>query len=340
MLQIVDNAQLKPFNTFGIAATAQKLCFYQSATDITTLIEQKILTNHTSCLILGGGSNIVFTKDFEGLIIHPQNNYIKIIEDCTDYCLIESGAGTIWDNLVEWAVEHNLHGIENLSGIPGCVGAAPVQNIGAYGAEAKDCIYSVQLVSLSSGETRTISHKECQFGYRDSIFKHEFKGKYLVDSVVFKLNKQPNYKIHYGSITSELEKLGEVSLRNIRKTIMFIRDSKLPDPKKIGSAGSFFKNPTVDKSFADALLAQHPQMVTYDVGDNQVKIAAGWLIDNCGLKGYQNAKRTAGVHDKQALVLVNLGNATGKDIVWVAEMVQENVYKKFGITIEPEAIII
>ena len=340
MLQITENAQLKEFNSFGVKASARWLCTYNSPDDIRQLIEQTGVLSDKRILIIGGGCNLLFVNDFNGLVIHPTNAYINIVDETDDYCLVKAGAGTVWDNLVEWAVEHNLGGIENLALIPGTVGASPVQNIGAYGREAKDAIESVNVVSLTDGSLSTLSNTDCHFGYRDSVFKHELKDKYLVDSVVYRLSKKPQFVTHYGSLNDEIAKLGDVSLRTIRQAVINIRNSKLPDPKVMGNAGSFFKNPVVEQSVAERLKAKFPEMVTYPAGPGLVKIAAGWMIDHCGLKGYANAAKTAGVHTQQALVLVNLGGATGRDIIDVAHHVQNTVANEFGIKIEPEAIII
>ena len=340
MLQITENAQLKEFNSFGVEATARWLCTYNSPDDIRQLIEQRGCLSDKPVLIIGGGCNILFINNFNGLVIHPANAYISIVGETDDYCLVKAGAGTEWDSLVSWAVERNLGGLENLSLIPGTVGASPVQNIGAYGCEAKDAIGSVNVVSLADGSTATLSNAECRFGYRDSVFKHELKDKYLVDSVVYRLTKNPQFVTHYGSLSGEIEKLGGASLRTIRQAVINIRNSKLPDPKVMGNAGSFFKNPVVEQTVAEQLKALHPDIVTYPASHGLVKIAAGWMIDRCGLKGYTNAAKTAGVHTQQALVLVNLGGATGSEIIAVAKHVQNAVYEKFGIQIEPEAIII
>ena len=340
MLQIIENARLKDLNSFGLDVIANQLCIYNSPDDICNLIEQNNGLTDKRILIIGGGCNLLFINNFDGIAIHPANSYISIVDETDDYCLVKAGAGTIWDSLVEWAVEHNLGGIENLSLIPGTVGASPVQNIGAYGREAKDAIESVNVVSLTDCSLSTLSNTDCKFGYRDSVFRHELKDKYLVDSVVYRLSKKPQFVTHYGSLSGEIEKLGGPSLRTIRQAIIGIRNSKLPDPKKIGNVGSFFKNPTVGAEEAEMLLAQYPDMVTYPAGEGRVKIAAGWMIDHCGLKGYTNAAKTAGVHTNQALVLVNLGGATGKDIAAVAKHVQDTVANEFGIKIEPEAIVI
>ena len=337
---ILENARLKELNSFGLDVTAKQLCIYHSPDDIRQLIEQTGGIVGKRILILGGGCNLVFVNNFNGLVIHPANSYISIVSETDDHCLVKAGAGTVWDGLVAWAVEHNLGGAENLSLIPGTVGASPVQNIGAYGCEAKDIIESVNVVSLTDGSVSTLSNADCQFGYRDSVFKHELKDRYLVDSVVYRLSKKPQFVTHYGSLSGEIEKLGGPSLRTIRQAVINIRNSKLPDPKVTGNVGSFFKNPTVSAAEAERLLAQWPDMVTYPAAEGRTKIAAGWMIDQCGLKGYTNAVRTAGVHTQQALVLVNLGGATGNDIMAVAHHVQQSVADKFGINIEPEAIIV
>lgn len=339
-MQIIENASLKNFNSFGFDVSARWFCQYNSADDIKLIINKLGHLNDKKILILGNGCNIVFINNFDGLIIHPTNSYIKIVGESDDYCYVESGAGTTWDELVEWAVNNNLGGIENLSLIPSSVGAAPVQNIGAYGCEAKDSIEKVNIVKLEDGQSSTLTNSDCHFGYRDSIFKHELKDKYLVDSVIFRLSKKPTFTTHYGSLNSEIEKLGKPTLKTVRQAVINIRDSKLPDPKLIGNVGSFFKNPTIDAKTASTLILQYPEMVHYPTENGKIKIAAGWLIDKCGLKGYVNKAGNAGVHKNQALVLVNLGGATGQDIIEVAEYVQDTVFNKFGIKIEPEAIII
>ena len=339
-MQIIENASLKNFNSFGFDVSARWFCQYNSADDINLIINKLGHLSDKKILILGNGCNIVFINNFDGLIIHPTNSYIKIVGESDDYCYVESGAGTTWDEFVEWAVNNNLGGIENLSLIPSSVGAAPVQNIGAYGCEAKDSIEKVNIVKLEDGLSSTLTNSDCHFGYRDSIFKHELKDKYLVDSVIFRLSKKPTFTTHYGSLNSEIEKLGKPTLKTVRQAVINIRDSKLPDPKLIGNVGSFFKNPTIDAKTASTLILQYPEMVHYPTENGKIKIAAGWLIDKCGLKGYVNKAGNAGVHKNQALVLVNLGGATGQDIIEVAEYVQDTVFNEFGIKIEPEAIII
>jgi len=340
MTTINQNISLKKYNSFGIDVSSKLFCEYKQASDIKYLIDNNYLNNESNFLILGGGSNQLFTADYEGLIIHPINTNIDIIEETENDIYIKVGAGKDWDEFVEYTVNSGYGGIENLSNIPGNVGASPVQNIGAYGVEAKDTIYEVNIVGLFNGEIKTLSNHDCKFAYRYSIFKTEYKNKYLVDSVVFKLSKNPKFTTHYGSLQDELNKESEISLQSIRKVIIHIRDSKLPDPKKIGNGGSFFKNPVIPKTEAEILLKKYPEMVTYPAPNNHTKIAAGWLIEQSGLKGYINKKGTAGVHSKQALVLINKGNASGSDIVELAEFVQQTVSKKFGINLEPEVIIL
>jgi UDP-N-acetylmuramate dehydrogenase len=340
MPEIIENASLKGYNTFGIDVKARYLCFYQSPDDLKNLIAQGPLHRDEQMIIIGAGSNILFTSDFNGVVIHPVNKYIDIIEETNDYCLVKAGAGTLWDTLVEWAVNKGLGGIENLSDIPGTVGAAPVQNIGAYGMEAKDTIYQVHLVSFEDGSTRTIDGKDCGFGYRTSIFKTKLKNRYLVDAVTFKLTKKPVFVTHYGSLQSDLEQTGAITLKNIRNTVIKIRTEKLPQPKEAGNAGSFFKNPIVDSFKVDKLKQQFPDIVTYPVDDVMIKLSAGWLIEHCGLKGFINQTGNAGVHAKQSLVLVNINNAKGSDILNVAYYVQKKVFEKFDICIEPEVLVL
>lgn len=340
MPEIIENAPLKQFNTFGIEANAKYLCLYHKPDDLKYFIEKGPLDRDEQMIILGGGSNTLFTGDFNGVVIHPVNNYIEIIDENNEYCLVKAGAGTNWDELVAWAVDRGLGGIENLSDIPGSIGAVPVQNIGAYGVEAKDTIHHVHLVSFDNASEKTISNKDCNFGYRTSAFKNKFKNRYLVDSVTFKLSKKPVFVTHYGSIAEELAKLGEVTLKNLREIIIRTRKSKLPNPDEIGNAGSFFKNPVIDQFTAKNLLKSYPDMVTYPVDELMIKLAAGWMIEKCGLKGYINAKGNAGVHSKQALVLVNHNNASGADILDVAHYVQKIVFEKFDIYLEPEVLII
>ena len=291
-------------------------------------------------MVMGGGNNIVFTKDIEQTIIHPRNCNIEVIAENSESVTIRVGAGLEWDELVEWAVERNLWGLENLSLIPGKVGAAPVQNIGAYGAEAKDCITNVEMYSPQTDNFITLAAEHCGFGYRESVFKHSLKGRVIITAVEFKLSKVENPKLNYGDICQEVEKRGGATLRNIREAICAIRRSKLPDPAQTGNAGSFFKNPIVERATAEALLAEYPNMPHYPAADpEKVKLAAGWLIDQCGLKGYSEGN--VGVHSRQALVLINTtGDATGAEVMAFARKVQNTVLEKFGIEIDTEVNIL
>lgn len=330
---IRSNFSLLHYNTFGIDETAQ---LFFSFTTINELAE--FLTNNfrkdRPFFVLGGGSNVLLTKPFAGTIIHPENTGIDIIEETDTEVFVKVAAGEIWDDFVQWAVEHNLHGVENLSYIPGCVGASPVQNIGAYGAEAKDSIYQVECLSVADVKKRIFNNAECKFGYRDSIFKHDEAGKYIVTHVVFRLLKHAPFNLEYGSLQNI--DAATATLQTVRDTIIEIRKSKLPDPKEIGSAGSFFKNPIISNEQAELLKITYPNMVTYPASDGFTKIAAGWLIDSLGLKGFSIGG--AQVHPKQALVLTNKGCATSSDVVSLAKHIQQQVLDTYRITISPEVI--
>jgi len=333
----IDNYSLKNCNTFGIEAKAAHFYEYTHVNQLVNFL-QSDFNFKKPFFVLGGGSNVLFTKDFEGTIIHPNNKGIRVIEEQENSVFVEVAAGEIWDDFVAWAVANNLYGAENLSHIPGCVGASPVQNIGAYGKEAADIISQVFTIEIASKQNYCFSKLECEFGYRTSVFKTHKANKYIVTSVIFELQKQRNFSIEYGSIKSEIEKLGEINLENVRNTIIAIREQKLPNPAEIGNAGSFFKNPIVNSDKLQELLKTYPNMVTYPISDNEVKIAAGWLIENLGFKGFELGK--AKVHDKQALVITNMGGATGNEIVNLARKIQQTIYEKTGITIEPEVIFL
>lgn len=337
---IYENISLKPYNTFGIDVKARYLCLYEKPSDLSYFITKGPLLRDAEMIILGGGSNQLFTRDFEGVIIHPVNKTIEVINEDTESVCIKAGAGVEWDQLVAYAVENGWGGIENLSDIPGNVGASAVQNIGAYGVEAKDTILEVHLLSFADASTRTLLNAECQFDYRTSIFKNKLKNRYLIDSVTFKLTKKPKYITHYGSVAEELKKFDVINLKNIRQAIIDIRSAKLPNPKEIGNGGSFFKNPLVPEYLLEKLQKDYPEIPFYQAANAMVKLAGGWLIEQCGLKGYVNKKQTAGIHDKQALVLVNKGKASGTDILEVARLAQKKVFEKFDVYLEPEVIII
>ena len=330
---IKENISLLSYNTFGIDAKADYFIEYNSVEELQTALKSEIVKSNR-LLHIGGGSNLLFMKDFKGVILHSAINFIKKVSEDTDTVMLEAGAVVDWDDFVAYTVENGWGGVENLSLIPGEVGASAVQNIGAYGVEVQDVILKVNAVEIETGEPKTFSVEDCQYGYRESIFKKELKGKYIITSVLFKLQKQPEYKLNYQHLEAEVLKNGDINLQNIRQTIIAVRESKLPDPKIFGNAGSFFMNPVISKAHFNELLAQYPQMPHYFVSETEEKVPAGWLIDQCGWKGKQIGN--AGVHDKQALVLVNKGGATGAEIVYLAEQIQASVKSRFGIELRAE----
>jgi UDP-N-acetylmuramate dehydrogenase len=334
---IFKNISLKSYNTFGLNYTAEFLISVKSESELVQILKDKGYVKKP-IMILGGGSNLLFTGNFHGTIIRPEIGGMHIDEENSDSVLVSSGAGVNWDSLVEWTVDHGFWGLENLSLIPGTVGASPVQNIGAYGVEVKDLISKVKTICISDGSTRIFSNNECEFGYRSSIFKNKLKGKYLITNVYFNLTNNPSIKPDYGSLNLETEKTGEVTLKNIRQAVINIRKSKLPDPEIIGNAGSFFKNPVVCNSIAGSLKKEYPGLPVYEDPSGGIKLAAGWLIDQCGWKGKRIGD--AGVHDKQALVLVNYGKATGKEIFDLSEKIKKSVSEKFSIELEREVEVV
>lgn len=330
---IKENISLLSYNTFGIDAKANYFIEYSSVEELQTALKSEIVKSNR-LLHIGGGSNLLFMKDFNGVILHSAINFIKKVSEDADTVMLEAGAVVNWDDFVAYTVENGWGGVENLSLIPGEVGASAVQNIGAYGVEVQDVIVEVNAVEIETGELKIFPIDDCQYGYRESIFKKELKGKYIITSVVFKLQKQPEFKLNYQHLEAEVLKNGDINLQNIRQTIIAVRESKLPDPKIFGNAGSFFMNPVISKTHFNELLAQYPQMPHYFVSETEEKVPAGWLIDQCGWKGKQIGN--AGVHDKQALVLVNKGGATGAEIVYLAEQIQASVKSKFGIELRAE----
>jgi UDP-N-acetylmuramate dehydrogenase len=336
-MTIYENAPLKKFNTFGLDYFANKLIHIKTEEEAVSLFNGKTKWEKP-LLILGGGSNILFTSDFNGTILYPEMKGIKIEEKNNESVIVSAGAGLNWDEFVSWTVTRGFGGLENLSLIPGNVGATPIQNIGAYGIEVKDLIVRVRTINTIDATTRIFSNSECEFGYRNSIFKNKEKGKYLVTRVYYRLNLSPVLNLSYGSLIEEVNKLGQESLENVRQSVINIRRSKLPDPELIGNAGSFFKNPVVSSSFADGLKNKFPEMPIYDDKDGYKKLAAGWLIDQCGWRGKR--KGNAGVHDKQALVLINNGKATGKEIYDLSCEIKKSVHEKFGVDLEREVEVI
>jgi len=338
-MQIQENLSLKPYNTFGIDARARYFGMFGSVEQL-----QSFLTiNHkpkTKSLILGGGSNILFTKDFDGLILKNEIKGIEKIKEDKESVYIRVGAGENWHGFVLHCIENGWAGIENLSLIPGNVGASPMQNIGAYGVEISSVFQELKAFHLEERTNYTFSQKDCEFGYRDSVFKGRYKDQFVILSVTYRLSKQPVFNTSYGAIQEELEKMGvtNLSIRAVSDAVIRIRSSKLPDPAVIGNAGSFFKNPTIPSEQFQSLRSKFENIVGYENPDGTVKLAAGWLIEQCGWKGFRRGD--AGCHEKQALVLVNYGNASGGEVYALAEEIHESVKEKFGISLETEVNII
>ena len=333
-----NNISLKKLNTFGINVKCKLFYEINNKGNLKELIKTNQFKQN-NYLILGGGSNILFTEDYDGLIIKNEIRGIDIIDEDDETKRIKVGAGENWHQFVLWTIKNELSGIENLALIPGNVGASPIQNIGAYGVEVKDFIDKVWTINLKNGKEKIFTNSECKFKYRDSIFKNELKDQYIILYVSFKLSKLPMLNTKYKDINSELLSLSlEKSTKNICNAVINIRKRKLPDPKKIGNSGSFFKNPVIEKEKFEYLKKIYPNIIGYKISSTEIKLAAGWLIDQCGWKGYRY--KDAGVHKNQALVLVNYGEATGREIINLAEKIQNSVKKKFDINIYPEVNII
>lgn len=337
-MQIEQNISLKTYNTFGLDVKAR---YFVSVSNVDELKSVLALKEYPEKLILGGGSNMLLTKDLNKLVIHINLKGIEIISENDDFVTVKANAGENWHEFVIWCMNHDFGGIENLSLIPGNVGTAPIQNIGAYGIELKDNFISCEGLSLKTFEIRTFSKSECQFGYRDSIFKRHEKDKFIITSVTFKFTKR-NHKlnINYGTISSELKSLNIVNptIQDISKAIISIRESKLPNPKIIGNSGSFFKNPVISKLEFEMLLQNFPDAPSYSVSEDEIKIPAGWLIEKAGFKGKRFGEY--GVHKNQALVLVNYGQAKGSDILKLSKLIQKTVLRLFNISIEAEVNIL
>ncbi|HKI90271.1 MAG TPA: UDP-N-acetylmuramate dehydrogenase [Draconibacterium sp.] len=334
MIRFFENYSLKPHNTFDIEAKAKFFFEFTEIEDLRVFLQSNKTWKEEKLLIIGDGSNILFLDDFDGLVIHPNIPGLYQIKEDRQHIWIQAGAGVAWDEFVKYCVDAQLGGVENLSLIPGTVGAAPVQNIGAYGQEVKTVIETVKAFDLKTGEEVEFSNKECQFSYRNSIFKSELKNKVIITSVIFKMNKFPEFRLDYSRLEEKVNERGEVNLENIKQAVIEIRSSKLPDVKELGSAGSFFKNPEVEIEFAEKLEARFGEIPVYLAGSGKVKLAAGWLVEKAGWKGYR--KGDVGVHDKQALVIVNYGNATGREIFALSERIKKSVLEKFGIDLEWE----
>lgn len=333
------NISLKEYNTFGIDVNCSKFIEFDSFEDLSELFSKGIFKPGNEWAVISGGSNIVFTKDYDGTLLHPVCEDIEIISHNGDTVTVKAQAGVVWDDFVNFCVGNGLWGAENLSYIPGYVGASPVQNIGAYGVEAKDIIDSVEMFCVDNGSRLTLTKEHCDFGYRNSVFKKTLKGKVIITSVNFLLSRTPNPKLGYGDLNGKVEELGGISLANIRQAVTEIRQSKLPEPEVTGNAGSFFKNPVVPETQAAELKRQYPDMPLYPAQEKgYAKLAAGWLIEQSGWKGKRIGD--AGVHDRQALVLVNHGGASGSDIMSLAEKIRSDISEKFGIKIDPEVNVI
>lgn len=330
---IQTNVDLKPYNTFGISAKAKRFATFKNAEELTSVLSEQ---NDDALLVLGGGSNILLRGDFDGLVIKNEVSGFRIIEDDTSSVLIESGAGEIWHEFVMYCIDQGFGGIENLSLIPGSVGASPMQNIGAYGVEIKDTFDSLRAYHIETGEVHTFNHSQCEFGYRESVFKRALKGQYIILSVRFRLTKHHQLNTSYGAIEAELSEMGITSptIRDVSNAVINIRSSKLPDPKKIGNAGSFFKNPIVEQAVVDAIAEQFDKFPSYPAPNGKTKLAAGWIIEQAGWKGKDFG--TFGVHKNQALVLVNYGGSVGSQIYDLSEQIIQDVQEKFGITLERE----
>lgn len=334
-LPIQKDVPLKPFNTFGIGAKAKLFVEVSTVSELKSVLLQAE-QQQTPILILGGGSNILFTQDFDGLVIKINIRGIEKIREDGEHVWVKVGAGENWHEFVLYCIEQGWYGAENLSLIYGTVGAAPMQNIGAYGVEIKDIFDLLIAVDRKSGNQQFFTHADCKFAYRESVFKHELKDRYVIVEVIFQLAKKPSLNISYGAIQQMLAEIGtnHLSAKVLSDVIIKIRQSKLPNPEQIGNAGSFFKNPEIPKSHFENLREQYPQMPSYPAGEQKVKVPAGWLIEQCGWRGKRIGN--TGAHKDQALVIVNYGNATGLEIKELASNIQQSVVEKFAIHLEME----
>ena len=345
-MQILENISLKPYNSFGIDSKANYFSLFRSVDELNELLNFKVpgtgyqASGINHLLILGGGSNLLFTKDFEGIVLKNEIKGIELIKEDEAYYYVRANAGENWHEFVMHCIENNYAGLENLSLIPGNAGASPMQNIGAYGVEIKEVFEELEAFHIHEHKIVKFNLSDCEFGYRESIFKKKYKDQFVILNVTFRLRKKPVYNISYGAIEQELEHMGikELSIKAISQAVINIRSSKLPDPKQIGNAGSFFKNPHIPNHRFDELKQIFPNIVGYPYKENEMKLAAAWLIEQCGWKGYREGD--AGCHTKQALVLVNYGNATGKQILNLSEKIIESVKNKFGIQLEREVNIV
>ncbi|MBL7932565.1 MAG: UDP-N-acetylmuramate dehydrogenase [Bacteroidia bacterium] len=339
MVETRQNVNLKGFNTFGIEVYCDLLAEINSIEDFRELTGSELYKNSKK-LILGGGSNILFTENFKGLVIKNNIKGIFKISEDERSVIVKAMAGEVWHDFVMWCIQFDYAGLENLSLIPGCVGASPMQNIGAYGVEIKELFEELEALDMETGEARIFKKQDCAFGYRESVFKHQYKSRYIIVSVSFRLQKSPKLNTTYGAINAELENMGvkNPSIKDVSQAVIRIRQSKLPDPRVTGNAGSFFKNPEVTASKFSELKDRFDALVAYPLENGRYKLAAGWLIEQCGLKGYEI--NGAAVHTKQALVLINKGNAKGEDVLALSTYVIKSVSEKFGVILEREVNIL
>lgn len=334
---IEQNVDIKPYNTFGISVKASQFARFSTLDELKSIFKQK--DADLPFLILGGGSNLLFTQDYDGIVLKNEINGFEIVKKEGDDVYVRAGAGEVWHSFVLRTLSLNLGGVENLTLIPGSVGASPMQNIGAYGREIKDVFHELEAYHISTGEVHTFSNESCEFGYRESVFKHQFKGQYVILNVTFKLSKVHQLNTSYGVIEDELKKKGILNptIKDVSNAVAAIRQSKLPDPNVIGNAGSFFKNPVISKDQFLTIQKRYPSIPSYPAGEQSVKLAAGWLIEQAGWKG--KTFDTYGVHKLQALVLVNYGGATGQQIYDLSTAVIESIDKEFGVRLEREVNI-
>lgn len=335
-MEIKENISLKPFNSFGIDARARYFARFKSVDDLRELVSQSA----HPLFILGGGSNILFTKDFDGLLLKNELTGIELVGEDESYYYVKASAGENWHEFVMHCIGRGYAGIENLSLIPGSVGASPMQNIGAYGVEIKDVFHELEAWHLQVDRLQVFDLNDCVFGYRESVFKTLLRGQFVILSVTFRLRKQPLFNTSYGAIEQELARMQvkELSIKSISDAVISIRSSKLPDPARVGNAGSFFKNPVIQQTKFDQLKTDYPGITGFPFGKHTVKLAAGWLIEKCGWKGYREGD--AGCYDKQALVLVNYGNAKGNEVFALSALIIESVLEKFGVMLEREVNIL
>ncbi|MFK7951984.1 MAG: UDP-N-acetylmuramate dehydrogenase [Ekhidna sp.] len=336
---VQQNASLKPYNTFGLDENAGYLAIVDSVGDLDEIYQSSRFRSQKK-MILGGGSNVLFTRGFTGIVAKNEIRGISIHKETNEDVLVSAGGGESWHQFVLWSVDKGFGGVENLSLIPGTVGAAPMQNIGAYGVELKEVFHSLEAYEIATGKTVTFFKEDCRFGYRSSIFKGELKDKFVITKVFFSLNKKPIFNLSYGNLKQTLEEMrvDELTLKNVSQAVINIRQSKLPDPLELGNAGSFFKNPIIEKLHFEALKAQFPNIGCYPIDNDSVKVPAGWLIEHAGWKGYRNGD--IGVHDMQALVLVNHGKGRGKDIFKLSNEIINSVQSKYGIDLEREVNVV